>query len=112
MNLEFFSPQIEQFFTGINLFCLVLLTLEFLFAVFFWQLKQYVSNVFYSIFHSIYKEFSYFFEKSSSWLIYEMIKALKIESSIVFNLVFGNNTISSWFSFSLDNWLIILVIAV
>ena len=35
MNLDFFLPQIAQFDKGINLFCFVLLTLEFSFTVFF-----------------------------------------------------------------------------
>ena len=45
-NLDFYTPQTERFDTSINLFRLVLLKLEFLFAVFFLQLTQYVFIVF------------------------------------------------------------------
>ena len=36
-----------------------------------------------------------------SWLIYELIRALEIRTSIVFNLYFPNNTILQWFLFFL-----------
>ena len=45
MNLVFFWLQTVQPDTNINLFCLVFLTLEFLFTVFL-QLTHYVSIVF------------------------------------------------------------------
>ena len=35
--------------------------------------------------------------KKSSWQIFELIKALEIKTSMLFNLDFGNNTISSSF---------------
>ena len=41
-------PQIAQFDKIINLFCLVFLTLELSFAVYFLQLTQYFSIVTYS----------------------------------------------------------------
>ena len=45
-----------------------------------------------------------------SWSIYELIKALEIKTSTVYNLVFANNTIvSCLFFLFLDNWLIILI---
>ena len=40
MNLDFFLQQIAQLDKSIYLFCLVLLTIEFSFAVFFFQLTQ------------------------------------------------------------------------
>ena len=45
MKVEFFSPQTVQFDKSINLFYLVFLTLEFLFAVYFLQPMQYISIV-------------------------------------------------------------------
>ena len=36
-----------------------------------------------------------FTETNSSWLMHDSIKALKIKSSRLLNLVFGNNTILS-----------------
>ena len=46
MNPAFFFPQTAQLDTIIDLFCLDLLTLEFLLPVFSLQLAQYVSIVF------------------------------------------------------------------
>ena len=46
MNLNFFLLQITQFDKNINLFCLVFMTFEFSFAVFFLQLTQDVYIVF------------------------------------------------------------------
>ena len=37
-----------------------------------------------------------FTEQNSSWLIYESLKPLEIKTSIVFNLVFANNTTLLW----------------
>ena len=48
MKVDFFLPQITQFDIRINLFCLVFLTLEFSFAVYFLQLTQYVPIVTYN----------------------------------------------------------------
>ena len=46
MNLNFFLLQTTQFDKNINLFCLVFMTFEFSFAVFFLQLTQDVYIVF------------------------------------------------------------------
>ena len=46
MNLNFFLLQTPQFDKNINLFCLVFMTFEFSFAVFFLQLTQDVYIVF------------------------------------------------------------------
>ena len=48
MKVDFFFPQIAQCDKSINLSCLVFLTLEFSFAVFFLQLRQYISIVTYN----------------------------------------------------------------
>ena len=42
-----------------------------------------------------------FAETNSSWLIFESTKALEIKTSTVFNLVFANSTIISYFFFFL-----------
>ena len=49
MNLHFLLPQIAQFHTSINLFCLILLTLEFLFAVLFFTTDTIHLHCFYVI---------------------------------------------------------------
>ena len=46
MNLDFFLSQTVQFDTSISLFCLVLVTLRFLFGVFLLQMTQYALIVF------------------------------------------------------------------
>ena len=54
-----------------------------------------VSGFLISFFISLYSINSLFTELNSSWLIYELIKALEIKTLMVFNLVFANNTILS-----------------
>ena len=58
-----------------------------------------VSGFFISSFISLYSLNRLFIETNSSWLIYESINALEIRTSIVFNLIFPNNTILSCFSY-------------
>ena len=48
-----------------------------------------------------------FVEINSSWLIFESIKASKIETSTLFNLVFTENTIFMFLFLVLTYWLII-----
>ena len=78
MNLDFFLPQITQFYESINLFCLILLTLEFLFPVFFTP-----DTIIFHSFFILYIAFSEFLissfislstDKNSSFLIYESLK--------------------------------------
>ena len=59
LNLDFFLLQIAQLHTSIDLFCLVLLTLEF--TVFFLQLTQYVSVIL--LWHTAqhFQDFHFFF---------------------------------------------------
>ena len=52
-----------------------------------------------SFFVSSYYLCTLFTKTNSSWLIYELIKAQEIKTSILFNLVFANNTILSCFFF-------------
>ena len=46
-----------------------------------------------------------FTEWNILWLVYELIRALEIKTSIVSNLVFANNTISACFFLFLNYWL-------
>ena len=48
---------------------------------------------------SLYSSNTLFIETSSSWVIFELIKALEIMTSTLFNLAFANNTILSCFFF-------------
>ena len=104
-------------------FYLVLLTLEFLFVVFYLQLTQYVSIVFIQCIPQEFQDFLFLFssfflfllslsslntsftEVNLSGLKYELIKASKIKTSI-FNLVL-NTILSSSFLFFLNDWLIL-----
>ena len=52
-----------------------------------------------SSFLSSYSFNTLFTKENSSWLIYESIKALKIKTSMLCNLVFANNAILSIFFF-------------
>ena len=84
MNLDFFLPQITQFYESINLFCLILLTLEFLFPVFFtpdtivfhsfFILYIAFSEFLISSFISLYSLITLSTDKNSSFLIYESLK--------------------------------------
>ena len=98
--------------SGISLFWLVFLTLKFSLPVYFLQLTQYVSIVFYivystevlgffiSSFISCYSLYKLFTEINSSRLTYEQIKTLEIRTSKVSNLSFPNNTnLSCFFPF-------------
>ena len=107
-----------------NLFSLVLLTLDF-FAVFFYNWHKRFPLFLYNTLHGysillnqlakcffriLYKFFIFSFilldflntlftEKILSWLIYHSIKVLEIRTSIVFNVLFPKNTILSCYSF-------------
>ena len=84
MKLDFFLPQITQFYESINLFCLILLTLEFLFPVFFtpdtivfhsfFILYIAFSEFLISSFISLYSLITLSTDKNSSFLIYESLK--------------------------------------
>ena len=107
MKLDFFLPKIAQFDTSINLFCLVPLTLRFLFTVFFIQLTQYVTIVFvwYNLqhFHSFWFFLLIIFSQQIiHWSkFFESIKVLEIKTLIIFNFAFSSNTVlSSFFPFS------------
>ena len=104
----FFLPQTEQFYKSICLFCLVFLTLEFSLAVFFWNWIDSFLLFLYNVFHRFFISFIHFIiffytlftETASSWLIYQLIKALEIRPSIVFDLPFrSTNTLSCLFFF-------------
>ena len=66
-----------------------------------------VSKCLISSFISLYYFRALFIKTNSSWLITESIKALEINTSILFNFDFVNNTILSCFFFLfLNYWLI------
>ena len=65
-------------------------------------------------FISLYSFSTLFIKTNSSWLITETIETLEIKTSVLFNLDFSKNTVSSCFFFSLIidlNFLIPVVIA-
>ena len=98
-NLDFPLAQIGQFDKSLNLICLVLSTIDFLFPVFFLQLMQYAPLFLYSIFHNI---FEFQFLLSSHYIRvthYLLIKPLETKTLIVSNLFFNSNTILSCFFF-------------
>ena len=106
-NKPFFFPQAAQFEKGINLFCLVFLTLELLFAVFYnWHNSfRLFYNVYYTVFSgfwmssfiSLYSLNTLFIETNSSWLAYKLVRASKMKNLTVLNLIFAVNTILSCF---------------
>ena len=65
-----------------------------------------------SFFVSLYSLSTLFTEISSSWLIYESIKAWKVKTSIVFNFAFANNSILLYFFLFFLNDLYFWVLAV
>ena len=112
-------PKTAQFDKSMNLFCLVLLTLDFFFDtrgfhcflynilhrynILLNQLAKCFFRILYKffIFSFILLDFlnTLFTEKILSWLIYHSIKVLEIRTSIVFNVLFPKNTILSCYSF-------------
>ena len=52
MKVDFFLPQIAQYYKSINLFCLVFLTLEFSLAVFFFTTDPIRFHCFYIIYYA------------------------------------------------------------
>ena len=48
-----------------------------------------------------------FTETNSSWLTHEWINVLKIKTSVLFNLIFANNTILSCLFFCFNYWLVL-----
>ena len=73
-----------------------------------YYIRQSFQDFFISSFISLYSLSILLMKRNSSWLIHVSIKALEIRISILFDLVFPKNTISScfFFFFFLDNWLI------
>ena len=57
-----------------------------------------------SSFLSSYSPSTLFTKTNSSWITFELIKALQVKTSMLFNLDFANNTILSCFFF-LNYWL-------
>ena len=98
-------PQTPQYDKSINLFWLVFSdTWIFVRSIFFTTDAIYFhcfyitystefSGFFFSSFISLYSLNTLLTETNPSWLIYELIKALTIRTSIIFNLLFHNNTI-------------------
>ena len=80
MKDGFFLAQTAQFDKSINLFCLLFPTLQFSFSVFFLTTDTIGFHCFYIIYYTYDLEvFVSSFKTNLSWLIYEPIKALKLD---------------------------------
>ena len=114
---------IVQFDTRVNLFCLVLLKLDFSssmylttdtiqFDGFYIVYCVAFSGIFVSSCISLYYLDRLFTKSNLSWLIFGLIKDIETKTSIVFSLGFANNTIlQSFFLFLLITYCWLLLIA-